>query len=105
MSGLPDGTPAGAPESGSPRPTNSSGGVRDLPGSTGNSCYDQAAAPTSGERQVLSEDPFINSEAEAGDGHAPQKPPPSGSRTVRSVATGSAVGGPVQRNRYHLIDN
>jgi hypothetical protein len=67
--------------------------VKYLQESPGNSYYDQAAASTSGERQVLlSEDSFIYFEAEAGDGHAPQKPPPGGSQNLRSVTTGSAVG-------------
>ena len=72
MSGLPDGTPAGAAENGSHRQTNSSGGVIYLPESPDNSYYDQAAAPTSGERQVLSEDPSINFETEVSEGHDPQ---------------------------------
>jgi hypothetical protein len=60
MFGLPGGTSAGVTlESDAPRHNNSSGGVRYLPESPGYLCHDKSAAPTSGQRQVLSEDPSI----------------------------------------------
>ena len=74
----------------------SSGGLRHRPESPGYLYQGRSAVPTSGQRQVPSEDSFINFETEAGDGDAPQHPSPGGSLTVRSVTTGSAVGGPLQ---------
>jgi hypothetical protein len=71
------------------------GDVRRLPEAPGHLYLDQAAAPTSGQHQVPSED-LINFEFEAGDGEAPQLPAPGGSQAVRSVTTGSAVGGPLR---------
>jgi hypothetical protein len=100
MSGLPEGEPAGiALKSDEPRQSNSSGGVKYLPESPGYLYPVRSAAPTSGQRQVLSKVSSINSKVEAGDGDAPQQPPPGGSLTVRSdsVTTGSAVGGPLQQ--------
>jgi hypothetical protein len=69
------------------------GDVRRLSEAPGHLYLDQAAVPTSGPgHQVPSEEP-INFELEAGDGEAPQPPAPGGSQAVRSVTTGSAVGG------------
>jgi hypothetical protein len=97
MSGLPEGEPAGVTlESHAPRQSSSSGGVRYLPESPG---YLYQGRP----REVLSEVSSINFEIEAGDGDAPQQPPPGGSQTVRSVTNGSAVGGSLQQKSSLII--
>jgi hypothetical protein len=103
MSGLPGGEPAGVTlESDAPRQRNSSGGLIDTSRRT-LAIYIMHVDLLSlhiGQRQVPSEDSFINSEDEAGDGDAHQQSPPGGSQfTVRLVTTGSAVGGLLQ----HLL--
>jgi hypothetical protein len=103
MSGLPGGEPAGVTLESDVLPQDfPPGDVRRLPEAPGHLYLAQSPAPTSDQRQVPDEDPPFNFEFEAGDGDAPLHSAPGGSQTVRSVTTGSAVGGSAST---YIIDN
>jgi hypothetical protein len=81
------------------------GDLRRHPEAPGNLYLGQAAAvPTSGQPQVPSEHPSINS-FEAGGGEALQPPVPSGSQAAPTVTTGGAVGGPLQHSVVLFISS
>jgi hypothetical protein len=69
------------------------GDVRRRPEAPGNSYLGQAAAvPTSGQPQVASDDPSINSEFEAGGGETLQPPTPSLPQTAPTATADGVVG-------------
>jgi hypothetical protein len=89
QSELADGTPESAVQ---PQEDFPPGDLSRHPEDPGHLYLEQAAAaPTSGQPQVPSEDP-LNYEFEAGDGEAPQPPAPSGSQTAPTATAGGAVG-------------
>jgi hypothetical protein len=74
------------------------GDLRCHPEVPGHSYLEQgAAALTSGEPQIHSEDILINFEFEAGGGEAPQPPAPSGSQKAPTATAGGTVGDPLQQ--------
>jgi hypothetical protein len=100
MSGLPGGEPADVTLESDVLPQDfPPGDVRRLPEAPGYLYLDQSVAPTSDQRQVPDEDSPFDFKLESGDGDALLHPAPSGSQTVRSVTTGSAVGDSASTDR------